>query len=515
MLSALAHCVLPIWSRLSRPPVGACAIAEAQRRILKRLLARHADLPFGRRCGYLRILNSSDPVAAFRAAVPPSDYADWRELIERTADGERDALIPGRAVALAQTSGTTSGAKAGERWIPQNRALLRHHRRGGAAALARLLDSAGAQVLEGRLLFLSGSTTLDRSRSIPSGDLSGICAGRLPRWIAGRYEPGAAIATESDWRRRLDLIVGRCTSQDVRLLSGIPSWMLILLQAVRERAGRAVAEAWPNFHALMYGGHAIEPFIAPLREHLLDDTRMMEVYTASECFIAIGERAWRLGDAEPAGLELLTDHGAFLEFAPDGGGEAVGAEQIESGGLYRVLVTTPGGLARYQIGDLVLGRGPGRCSFAGRTHARISIFGEHVEGYHLAGAIAEAARATAANVAHYHVAPVLPTKTEPRGCHEWLVEFIKSPADADSFAAAIDRALCARVIDYAAHRAQDIQLLPPIVTSLPTGTFSAYLAANGRFEAQRKVPEAWPDRTVADDLLKVAEFRSPNGATIP
>ncbi len=169
MLGTLVRCALPMWTLATRPPVSAAAIARAQRRILIRLLERHAALPAGRRLGYARILASVDPVAAFRAAVAPSDYADWSDLIERSADGEADALVRGRALALAQTSGTTRGASAGERWIPQDAALLRHHRRGGSTALARLLTTIGPDALDGRLLMLGGTTSLERRRRVACG----------------------------------------------------------------------------------------------------------------------------------------------------------------------------------------------------------------------------------------------------------------------------------------------------------------------------------------------------------
>ncbi len=337
---------------------------------------------------------------------------------------------------------------------------------------------------------------------MPAGDLSGICAARLPRWIADRYEPGVDVARIGDLALRLDAITQRCAGRDIRVASGIPSWLLVLFRAVRERAGVArVAQAWPGLRGIVHGGHAIEPFIAPLAEQLPPETAMMEVYPASECFIAVGAATWRLGNGVPADLELLTRHGAFLEFLPLDGSAAVGAEAIEAGGVYSVLVTTPGGLARYQVGDLVLGRGPGRIRFAGRVRARISVFGEHVEGYHLADAIAHAATATDAIVAHYHVAPLMPSVVDPRSRHEWLVEFARRPVDLGAFAEHIDDRLRQRVFDYAAHREGDLQLLRPLCRALPGGAFDAYLAKSGRRDVQRKVPQAWPDRSIADVLL--------------
>jgi hypothetical protein len=275
----------------------------------------------------------------------------------------------------------------------------------------------------------------------------------------------------------------------------------------RARGVERVSEAWPQLELLIHGGHGIEPFVAPLRAHLPDATWMMEVYPASEAFIGIGARPWRLGEGEPPPLQLLSDHGVYLEFLAEGadGAQAVGADRLEAGGIYRVLLTTPGGLVRYQLGDLVRAEGPGLVRVAGRIKARLSVFGEHVEGFELARALAAACATERATVAHYHVAPILPTASEPRGAHEWLIAFSRPPGDLARFAAAIDAHLTAEVLDYAAHRHGDGQLLAPRVRALPPERFTSFLAARGKMDAQRKIPQAWPDRSIAEQLLQPAE----------
>jgi len=521
MIATLARLALPAWIRATRPPQGATAIATAQDRILHRLLRQLAPLAIGQQLGLPRLRAASTPADAFRH-LPISEYADYEPLIARCATGERGVLCRGAALALAQTSGTTRSSASGERFIPQGSRLLRHHRQGGAAALARALEAAGADTLAGRLLMVGGSTALDHRHAVPMGDLSGIAAARLPGWISGRYEPGREISAISSWEERLEAMATRCAQRDVTLAAGIPSWMLVVFERIARARGVArCEEAWPHLRLVVHGGHAIEPCIPALRAHLGDETWMMEVYPASEAFIAIGARPWRLGDAQTPPLELLTDHGVYLEFAPVGGApeDCVTAAEIERGGVYRVLVTTPGGLVRYQVGDLVRAEGPGIIRFSGRIKTRISVFGEHVEGIELTRALAAACQATGAEVAHYHVAPCLPSAQEPRGAHEWLVEFThhqrSGPGDAPEaafardFTAAIDRHLIDHVLDYAAHRRGDGQLLPPRLTRVPAGAFARVLARQGRCDAQRKVPQAWPDRSFADSLTTaIAEMRT-------
>jgi hypothetical protein len=506
---ALARSFLPLLSICERQPKDAVSMQAAQARILTKVVTALAPLPVGKRFGLDRLPLDHRLPEAFAAQQQATVYGDYQELFARVAAGERDVLFPGPALALAQTSGTTSSGQAGERYIPQNPALLTHHARGGAAALARLLHATGSKLLAGQLLMLGGSTALTpNAHGIPAGDLSGITAARIPRLLRTFYEPGLDIALDSDWERKLDRIAERCGSRDVRMVSGIISWVLMLFNRICQHRGVSrVRVAWPKLRGFVHGGHSITPFIASLREHLAPDCWLLEVYPASEAFIAIGARSWQLHEAGPPPLELLSDLGVVLEFAPEDGGAVVGPWAIERDRIYRVLLTTPAGLIRYQLGDLVVGVAPGQVRFAGRIKARISVFGEHVEGVHLDSALTAACSATSAEVAHYHVAPVLPSGSSLTGRHEWWIEFVRPPASLSTFAATIDHHLRNQVIDYDSHRAGR-QLLAPEMVVTPAGTFHRYLAAAGKLGGQHKVPQAWNDRTIAEALNRNARWEN-------
>ncbi|MCX8040355.1 MAG: GH3 auxin-responsive promoter family protein [Planctomycetota bacterium] len=503
----LARLALPWLRGYDRPTPTPAAMRAAQDRIRARLVAELAPLPVGRARGLDRLPLDERLPEAFRREVPLATYADYLPLLERAARGEADVLFPGKPVALAITSGTTSAGQAGERFIPQSPALLEHHRAGAAVAFTRLVDWVGAdRLLTGRLLLMGGSTDLKRNAfGVPYGDLSGIVVSLIPRLLWSLYEPGREIALMSDWEAKLAAMSRRVARADLRLASGIGSWMLALFAAVcRERGVERVRDAWPRLAAVVHGGHAMEPLIPQFQHHLPSDIWMQEVYPASEAFIAVGCKPWRLGDGRPAALELLCDHGVLLEFCPDSDPRpeaCVGPEALEPGGVYRVILTTPGGLIRWQIGDLVRAEAPGLVRFAGRIKTRLSLFGEHVEGDLLAQALAVACAATGARIRHSHVAPVLPSASEGRGAHEWLVqpEPDAPPFDVAAFAEAIDRHLRAHSADYDAHRVA--QLAAPRITVLPDGAIERWLASKGKLGGQHKVPQAWEDRTIAEQIL--------------
>lgn len=502
--------------RGERKPPSRTEMSRRQRQALSRLVSTLGRLPAGSHRGLDRLAGRPDLEARFRAEVAPTTYADVAPLIDRVARGERDVMFPGRAVALAQTSGTTAEATAGEKLIPQSFDLLRHHTRGGLTALVRAILAGGPSMLAGKILMIGGSTDLTPNEAgIPVGDLSGICSAHVPRAFERHYEPGRTVALERNWQTKIARMVARCGPRDIRLVAGLPSWALVLFSAVcaRRNVGR-VCEAWPHLSAMLYGGHAIEPFLPGLAAHLHPETLMLEVYAASEAFLAIGAQAWPLGDGRPAPLEVLVGSGTYVEFLPEGGSpeDAVGPENLEPGALYIPLVTTPGGLVRFDVGDRLLGAGSGRVWFAGRRNTQLSVFGEHVEGWALASALGHACQLTLARVNAYHVAPGLPTPDEPRGFHEWWVEFSQAPRSEQDFATALDAYLLGQVQDYAAHRAHDAQLMPPRVVNVPAGTFARYLERRGQLGGQHKVPESWKDRSIAEELAQCS-LETPRRAT--
>jgi hypothetical protein len=492
------------------------AIARSQASILGDLVEQLGCVSWSHRTGLssLRHLHGEKLASAFRRTVRVHRYADLDAPFSRIARGEEDVLFPGRVVALAQTSGTTSTAAAGERYVPQNDALLSHHARGALASLRRLCAGGGGTALRGRLLMLGGSTALAHNEwGIPVGDLSGITVERIPWYLQGLYEPGHEIALEPDWTRKLDRIAERLAHADVTLVSGVPSWCLVLFDAVcRRRGASSIRDAWPRLRGFVHGGASIDPYLAALRSHLPEDCMLQEVYPSSEAFVAIGSRPWKLSEGRSPDLELLWNHGVFLEFVPEGtedGSQAVGPEGLEHGRIYRILVTTPGGLVRYEIGDLVEGRGPGLVRFAGRIRTRISVFGEHVEGAKLAEAMAHACAKTDSVIREFHVSPIFPTGDDPRGVHEWWVEFAAPPPDPSAFALELDLFLRREVLDYDAHRRDDVQLLAPRLRTVPEGTFHRALASMGKLGGQHKIPIAWPDRTWADRLQRNIQGDAP------
>jgi len=462
---------------------------------------------------------------AFRSRFEPRTYEDFAPFIERMKRGEADVLHRGRCGHFAVSSGTTAGAS---KWLPVNRPMLDHFREAGLDSLCFYALRAGrGSVFAGRHLFLGGSTALTAlpgtTPPIHFGDLSGITALNLPGWAERLlYEPGTEIAQISDWPAKLAAITARTWQKNITLLAGIPSWLLVLAAALRARSaeetGRTpetLRELWPNLECLVHGGVPVAPFADELRATLGPGVSFHEVYPASEGFIAAQ-------DADPAaGLRLLADRGIFYEFIPleDYDEDNLGTTDarcvplagVRAGVDYVLLLTSPAGLVRYVIGDVVrfVSQTPPRLLYVGRTKLQLSAFGEHVIERELTEALAAVCRKHQRVIVNFHVAPLFPEPAagRPVGRHEWWIELQTTAGLPNEFAADLDRDLSARNDDYAGKRGgRGLDL--PLLRLVPAGFFERWLKQAGRWGGQNKTPRCRSDRQVADQLAQ--QFTSPD-----
>ena len=495
------------------------AAIVGQNRSLRSLLKNFSRSEFGRAVGIERQLDYE----TFRARVGLRNYEWFVPWIERMKRGEADVLWPGRCAHFAVSSGTTAGRT---KYLPITHDMLAHFRRAGLDSLCYYTARTGhARVFQGRHLFLGGSTSLTRLPEAGAfdawaGDLSGITALNLPGWVERHlYEPGREIAQMTDWPAKLRAIAARTARCDITLLGGIPNWLLILAEALREHTrSQPLKRIWPNLECLVHGGVPVAPFMDELQSAIGVGVEFHEVYPASEAFIAAQ-------DAEPAaGLRLIADAGIFYEFLPlrmfdevrlsELGPQAVPLEGVRADEDYVLLLTTPGGLCRYAIGDVVrfVSTTPPRLVYAGRTRLQLSAFGEHVIEKELTDALARVRTAHAATVVNFHVAPQFANCANGaiRGRHEWWLELKPAAGkrpDPMALAADLDVELQRLNDDYEAKR-RGGGLDVPLVQLTAPGTFELWMRHHGKWGGQSKMPRCRSDREVANELAALARAES-------
>lgn len=489
------------WRRLrrleGRDPVRA---QEAQ---LRALLHRARDTRFGRAHEFASIRTVED----YQRRVQLRSYEEfWAEWWQDDFPTLRDVTWPGLIPYFAQTSGTTGAVTKS---IPISREMVAGNKRAALDVLAfHVRNRPDSRVLAGKNLVLGGSTDLvERAPGVRAGDLSGIAAIEVPFWAQSRFFPPRDLALTADWDAKIDALARRSLAEDIRSLSGTPSWMLLFferLAALKPGAPRRLAALYPRLELIIHGGVSFTPYRRSFAEWLEGSaTETREVFPASEGFVAAADRG------PDAGLRMMIDNGIFYEFLPMEDG-AVGSARYWLGTAhvgvnYALAVTTNAGLWSYLLGDTVMltELDPPRLHITGRTAYALSVFGEHLIGEEIEAAVAAAAEAVGATVADFCVTPVYPDAASARGTHRYFVEFERhAPAkpQQDRFIAVVDQELARRNADYADHRRGDFGMAPPLLTVLPHGAFEAWMRKRGRLGGQNKVPRVIRDDSLREDL---------------
>lgn len=470
--------------------------SQSQRRVFQELVSSAEHTAFGRDHDFSSIQSYAD----FQARVPVRDYEDLKPYVERIRTGEEDILWPGKPIYFAKTSGTTSGAK----YIPITKQSMPFHVQAARNALLHYVNETGKTTfIDGKMIFLQGSPELEEVNGVKLGRLSGIVAHYVPGYLQRNRMPSWETNCIDDWETKVDAIVDETLAEDMRLISGIPSWMLMYFERVIQRTGKKILEVWPNFSLFVNGGVAYEPYRAKFEEMIGSSIDTIEVYPASEGFIAYQD-----SQTEP-GLLLLLNQGIFYEFIPadkffDDNPPRLTIDEVELGVNYALIMSTNAGLWGYNIGDTVqfVSKDPYRIVVSGRIKHYTSAFGEHVIAGEVEAALKAATEQTGIQINEFTVAPQVHPK-DGLPYHEWLMEFDELPADIDQLAEIIDRVMQEKNIYYA-DLIKGKVLRPVVITPIKPGGFKEYMKSVGRLGGQNKVSRLSNDRKIADKLSEFA-----------
>ena len=468
---------------------------DTQREVLASLLARGARTAFGRDHG----LRTGMSVSEFQARVPVRDYEGLRSYMDRAVQGEEDVVWPGKPLYFCKTSGTTSGAK----YIPLTEDSMPNHI-GSArnALLGHIAGTGDASFVDGKMIFLQGSPELAKTPGgVHLGRLSGIVAHHVPGYLQANRLPSWETNCIEDWETKVDVVVRETCTEDLRLVSGIPSWVQMYFERLLEHTGKdTVKEVFPNLSLFVHGGVAFGPYAERFRQLLGFDIARVELYPASEGFLAYQDAP------NVEGMLLNVNDGIFFEFVPadkyfEENAPRLTVDEVELGVQYAVVLSSNAGLWGYDIGDTVkfVSLDPPRVLVTGRIKHFTSAFGEHVIAEEVEGAARDAVEAHGGVMTEFHVAPqVAPEEGLPY--HEWIVAFDTRPSDTEAFAAALDEALQQRN-PYYKDLIQGAVLRPAVVTPVPSDRFTEAMRKRGKLGGQNKVPRLANDRTMADLLL--------------
>jgi len=504
----------------------------AQEEKLREILRRNEGSAYGREHGFADVASAGE----YQRSVPPNTYESLEPYVERTLQGEPNVLASDTVLMFATTSGTTGSAK----YIPVTQSYLHEYSHGVHVHLYRLLSDYG-DILEGKLLVPSSSDVEGHTDSgLPYGAISGYLTKRQPGAIRRFYALPYELCKVKDVEAKYYLMLRYGLAADVRMMMmPNPSSLLLLAEKMDDWADDLVAdiergtvsdrfvpddvpkalrqrvspdprraeelrsakrttgqllptEAWPNLRVLScWKGGTMPLYLRKLSTRYGDVPVRDLGYMASE-----GRGATPLVNSGAAGVLNVTSH--FFEFVPveerdDASPTFLLADELEANREYFIYFTTSAGLYRYDINDVVrvvdFYRNTPVIQFVRKGQGITSITGEKLTEAQVTGALLDVVDAAGHDVQHF------------TACVEWgepprYSMFAELGPEVDTVAArqfvsAIDRALSARNIEYAAKR-ESLRLGPPVLKRVAPGTYQAIRqkrVSEGAPEAQVKIPQ--------------------------
>ncbi len=517
----------------------------AQQAALAGILRALAPTELGQVYGYAEI----DSPDELRRRVPIHDYEALRPYVQRQIATGGRVLTATRPVMYARTSGTTGEPKL----VPVTHDVVRTLRH--AQRIFSYVQHRQLGAFRGRVLAIGGALREDTlPDGTPAGSATGLIYATMPRPIRHKYVVPAEVFEIEDYELRY-AVIARLAAQHRSLgmiATANPSTILRLFQQMEadrpalaadlaqggsrllarlspplaRRVGSALksspkqanvlaaagargplplAELWPQLRAVMtWLGAGCATAAAHVRTLLPNSVRMVDAgYVASEV------RGTVVVDAERnLALPLLED--VFFEFVADeawnaGERDTLLLHELERGAAYRVLVTTRGGLVRYDMNDIVrvtgsVGHTP-TLEFVRKGRGVTNMTGEKVAEDQVNRAMAEAAAAAGIGVPFY---VVLADAATAGYC-----AYVEGDAEARlvvALAAALDAKLASLNIEYGTKRASG-RLRPLRVVSLHAGASRAYrehYVRKGQRESQFKVLTLRDATEVDFDFLRYA-----------
>jgi hypothetical protein len=501
---------------------------EVQARRLREILEDLAETDFGRQHGLARVRTIED----LRQALPIAGFERVAPYVERLKTGHVEALFPRgtRIHMFAMTSGTTGSPKA----VPITDKVLEAYRAGwhlwGARALADHFDAFGAPVLQ----ITSRIDEHMTPSGIPAGAISGLMAHAPSRIIRRVYvmPPEASKASDTAAKYYLASRLGLCVRR-VLPVTANPSTLLGLARAMDQRKEQLIRDVADGTLAAdlaldRSSRRRIEERLAPLpqRARHLEDVvkrtgrlypkdawelpliatwkggtlglylREMPLYWGSAPVRDIGlvasEGRFSIPLQTDGSAGILEIVGNFYEFVPEEEIQsreptALLSHEVEVGHRYFLILTTPGGLVRYHISDLVqvVGRlGPTPLiEFLNKGEHVSNLTGEKITEFQVTSAVSASLDRLNLDVRNYCLAPTW----DRVPYYSLLVEERDVPATrAPQLAAAVDTALRERNIEYEAKRSGG-RLRAIRVKSIPAGSWQTFdaqavAACGGRIE---------------------------------
>lgn len=472
---------------------------KAQLNVLKHLLQKAKNTAFGQHYNFEEILASEDIKKAFAERVPYFDYNKLNdEWWHKMHEGEENVTWPGKPPYFALSSGTTGKTS---KKIPVTEDMVEAIRKTGIKQVSALSNfDLPTDFFEKEIMMLGSSTHLQKEGDHEEGEISGISASNIPFWFRSYYKPGEEIAGIDEWDERVQKIAENAKNWDIGALTGIPSWLELMMKKVIEYHGaKNIHEIWPNLMVYTTGGVAFEPYQKSFNALLAHPIVVIDTYLASEGFLAYQQRP------ETNAMKLVLDNGIYFEFVPfkaeyvneDGSitddAPVISLKDVKENQDYILLISTVSGGWRYLIGDTIKFTDVERheIRITGRTKFFLNVVGSQLSVNKMDEAVQELEKKYDIEIPEYTLAAV---RIDNEFYHSWYLG-TKTDVPDEALADTLDLVLKEANKNYGVARSKALKGVK--VRTISPDLFYEWNAANKKKGGQVKMEKVMDEEKFA------------------
>lgn len=527
---------------------------KVQKKVLLEYIERNKDTEYGRAHHFSEVTSIRD----FQSLVPMSDCEGLRPYIARMAKGEGNILTADEVIFFGLTSGTTGHQKL----IPVTQ-YSRDKKAAVAGLWAYYISRDHPDILEGKILAVVNPETEGHTESgIPYGTETGHAYRNLPPIVRNLYAVPYEVLDIADFETRYYCMMRIGMEQNITTFATLnPSTIILVLEKIMDwkddiidDIGRGTISAKRSIRPDLRS--ALEKTLKPnparaaelkaiirsgrelLPKHFWPNMKLVECWKGGTMKLYLKELPKYFGDVpirdfgclstEARSSVTMSDEGAggvlaietnFYEFIPRGEMKRgkkrfLLCDELEAGKEYFLVVTTPGGLYRYNIDDIIKVNGFFKktpvIEFVQKGLHAVSVMGEKVYEAHVNEAINRAAEKQDLVIKFFSA--VVQMDKPPR--YVFLVEFNSDPSPVKKRALlrSIEEELSKENQEYEYTR-KSLVLGPPILKIVTPGSFERYRAkriGEGVHDSQFKAPQLTADPgfqknfTVKEEIAYIA-----------
>jgi len=367
---------------------------KAQNKLLFSIIKKNKNTIYGKEHGFSSIKTVKD----FQKSVPVNNYESLRPYIKKMMRGERGVLTKEKPIFFGITSGTTSKPK----FIPVTKRSRAQKAKVMSVWLYHVLTDH-PEALKGKALVIMSPAVEGYAPSgVPYGSESGDAYKNMPSMVKKHYALPYEVFCIKDYEARYYTMLRIGIEADVTNISTMnPLTILVLCQKINKYAkdiigdirngslnkalnidplirkaiektmkanpGRAdfleklfmekgallPKDFWKDLALIAcWTGGTVGLYLKELSKYFPEKIKMRDFgYVSTEARVSVP-----ISDDGPSGV--LTTGSNFYEFIPEEDIEKADpryltVDKLKKGGRYYIIFTTPGGLYRYNIDDII------------------------------------------------------------------------------------------------------------------------------------------------------------------